>query len=60
MLLRKEFGLLVNRRGKENLPTKDKIPAPNVSVIQGFHCMCSGTKSHVHYDGERYRTFYLH
>ena len=30
--------LLVNLLDSDNLPTKDRISAPNVSVIQRFHC----------------------
>ena len=32
------WDLLVNLQDRENFSTKDKIPTPNVSVIQRFHC----------------------
>ena len=35
----KGCGLLVNLQGMDNLPTKDKIPVPNVCLIQRFHCI---------------------
>lgn len=34
----KGCGLLVNFMDRDNLPAKDKIPAPNVAVIHRFHC----------------------
>ena len=36
-------GLLVNLRDRYNLPTKDKIPATDVSVIQRFHRSLTAT-----------------
>ena len=33
------YGLLVNLQDGDNVPTKDKIPAPNVAIIQRFYCI---------------------
>ena len=33
-------GLLVNIQNRDNLPIKDKMPAPNVSIVQRLHSQC--------------------